>query len=750
MESQSASEYHHYIPRFILYRFAIDPPGRSHDKKQKQKLKRNAKVKAVDLTKNPSKILTAPVARIFGQQDMYKDHFKPTAQEMHVEKKLFEIERDVGVILAKICYAHEDGMNKISLLRCEKDLLCKFAFVSRYRGPIFFERFNHQTPEDYNSKDREPFLEYMKRKNFKRPLDVWFDNLTKIINIPMDASGKWVMDLARNIYPGDAIWISLIIWSMHLVFVSPSDPNEEFILTENAFGIHEGPTTYSIGPSTNKRITIANTEFHLLHVISPRLAMILRDNTLPEPSEDQNEELRAQKSEILAEQARRHFDPAHARSMLHNLPVARARCSNPSARNRVDALLEFPGDDASAADTFEFPYFRLASDHVQTINSVMLDQAHNISKLVFRSESALRKAVEFYLEYPTQANGGHSRKTISGRKDDPMLLLFQKLEKLVHSLGSDVEAKYYVDASSDDDEEVASMNERMTMKEAVFYVLKTAKPVEPDKFLAFAMQFMSEILSKSELKVLTVHMWDLESEGDGLYSFPQLIFASLQNAAPKCFNRDTKTLLDHNLVQWTFAWSLMIEYALRDLEQHLNQEDEEKPDLLTKIGYPMSKGSVQTLPHTQAAHTLRVQQVDHANTQHNQMQDKADRKEPKYASGFSKLGLRNAFEDIGRTLENEEARPSGPATTVETHPQRKDSAIHIKSRDTFFQTSEKMQTVDEKLTVDNSSSLPVERADDRISTTTTLNSHITTVTIVSIVVLAWLYFLLQLGTPPLT
>jgi hypothetical protein len=355
------------------------------------------------------------------------------------------LEQDASHIIARVVVAHARGEDDISLSRTDKDLLREFLFVMKYRSPIFFKRFNHETADEYDSSDRDTFLEYMNEKGFTRPIDVWFDSLKKVIDTPMDPGGKWIMQLCRTIYPPDALWLFMIFHSMYLAFVAPSNPEQEFILTENAFSIHEGPGSISIDRVTGKQTMKAYTEFHFLSILSPNLAMILRHNALPEPLEDANPVIRQQKIAVLADQARQHFDPRHATSLLLDLLIAKAR--NPLIV--VDNAWLVSGDGAiknpRPNDRFRFKFFRVKSKQTQMINTVMLDQGHHTSSIIFKSDTALRTALDFYLDFPTQTKGGHSIKTITDLPDDPMLLLFQKLENVAHSLGFRVKARYHVD-----------------------------------------------------------------------------------------------------------------------------------------------------------------------------------------------------------------------------------------------------------------------------------------------------------------
>ncbi|KAF2133901.1 hypothetical protein P153DRAFT_281296, partial [Dothidotthia symphoricarpi CBS 119687] len=440
-KQQPTTQYHHYIPQFLLSRFSHS--GILEENGDGRKRWPEKMLSAASLDEDSPKIVEVRVRKTFGEQDMYKDEFA-SKDQMRIEKALGRIEARAGQIIKKAVDAYENGHGTVVLLRLEKDILRKFQFVMKYRSPIFFKRFNHQTADGYNSNDRTPFLEYMKSKNFKRPLDVWFHDLMAIIDEPMDPAGNWITKLADRIFPGDALWIFTNVRLMHLAFVTPSNESEEFILTGNAFGIHEGPVSCSANRRTGELTITMYTEFHILNVISPKLMMLLRSNLMPEPFEDKDESVRKQREAELNFHAAMHLDPEHARSLLADLPVAKARNSYTVVKKGCILLAKGADGVPRARDTFTFSFFRLESRHAQMLNAVMLDQAHNTKLIVFNSKSALRKALEFYLSMPTQANGMFSMKTISELPDDPMLILFRKLEQVARLLGSDVKAKYHI------------------------------------------------------------------------------------------------------------------------------------------------------------------------------------------------------------------------------------------------------------------------------------------------------------------
>ncbi|XP_014551112.1 hypothetical protein COCVIDRAFT_43798, partial [Bipolaris victoriae FI3] len=443
----ASTQYQHYIPQFMLRRFAVveqtspSKVSKRNRKSEKQRRNYHATVKVLHLRRSPPEITDEFVRRTFGQQGMYNDGLKD-----RVEAKLGEIEREVARIIARVVDAQEAGKESIPLLRYEKDLLRKFQFVMKYRSPIFFHRFNHQTAEDYNSDDKEEFLEYMLANDFQSPLEVWLDNLTKMIDIPMDPDCHWIQELRGTIYPPDADWFISNFQSMYMAFVTPSDPQEEFILTQNAFSIHEGPVSYSVDRFTGEKKEKAYTEFHLLTIITPRLAIVFRSNYMPEPLEDLIPEVREWKTTVLAAIASIHTDPEHTTSLLEDLPIAKPRNSYTTVRNGLLELAEGADGEPKRNDKFDFIFFRLKSNHAQKINMVMLDQACHVDELVFKSKAALRLALEFYLEYPCLTRGLYSMKTVSDEPDDPRLRFLKHMEHVARTrLGSSTTAKYHVD-----------------------------------------------------------------------------------------------------------------------------------------------------------------------------------------------------------------------------------------------------------------------------------------------------------------
>lgn len=661
------TQYQHYVPQFMLRRFAATQPiglskvSASYRKSERQRRKNNASVKVLHLDRSPPEITNEFVRRTFGQQDMYNGGLGK-----RMEDKLGEIERKAARVIARVVDAHEAGKEGILLVRSEKDLLRKFQFVMKYRSPIFFRRFNHQTAEDYNSNDKEEFLEYMRAKDFQSPLEVWFDNLTKMIDIRMDPDCHWIEELRETIYPPDADWFVANIRSMYMAFVTPSDPQEEFILTENAFSIHEGPVSYSVDRFTGEEKQIAYTEFHLLTVISPRLAIVFRSNDMPEPLEDLLPGLRERKLGMLAAIALVHTDPEHATSLLEDLPIAKARNSYTTVRNGCLELAEGADGKPRMNDKFDFIFFRLESNHAQKINMVMLDQAYNIDELVFKSKAGLRKALEFYLEYPCLTRGLYSMKTVSDKPDDPRLRFLKKMEHVARMLGSSTTAKYHVDPLWED-------NETMPLEIAVAQVLATTTDTPEKDPIVLGTEILINTQKKMKTNITVKNGSDQFQ--DSLSVFPDAVYQCIQKTCRNNPGPRTNHLLKIDRRSLVLSWVRIFSVVIG------NSENGDVAATRKKLRQFVASMSATTPEESQRP----MEPASGPSVQ-------APKPQQDFSSGFSRQGLNRAFEDIGRHMERKETPSSAQSPADQSFSHLKADIVEGNEESNSAQRSEEMET----------------------------------------------------------
>src|SRR2546421_2028261 len=323
----TGSQYHHYIPRFILRNFAhpFNPPNvpRKRSAKRGKRIQKDGyhlgepMLHAIDLTGDTAEVIETPVSHTFGQVDMYRD-FENATNQHYIEEQLSRLESRASRIINKIRTAFEAGERDVWITRPDRDMLRKFLFIMKYRSSRQHKRFYHMRAQDYSEDDREKFLKFMREKGYQKPIDVWFDNIKAMLELKMDPKGEWMQELKERIYPDDAMMYIAHRQMMYLALCTPSNRDDEFLLTQNVYGIHEGPTSYWVNPHTGESAMKCYTEYHVFSVISPKLVIVLRSLFLPIPEEDSNEDTRHWREEMLLQNVIQHNDPQNAKSMLED------------------------------------------------------------------------------------------------------------------------------------------------------------------------------------------------------------------------------------------------------------------------------------------------------------------------------------------------------------------------------------------------------------------------------------------------
>ena len=386
----------------------------------------------------------ADVAHTFGFVDLYRDFDKSQPEQHSLEKRLSRLESEAGEIVARIKRLHESGKEEVQLSRSEKDLLRRFLFIMLYRNRSFGARFEKST-EDYDAPDREEMVAYIKAKGFARPRDVWFSNLRAFMDVNLNREWvEWARDLQNEAFPRDAMWFTKNIQSSFMVFCTPDDAANEFLLTQNAYSIFEGPNDAG-----------AWTDYHVFAPVSPRLMILTRSLLLPCGTVNDEDSRLAMLQHIQA----MHVNPSSAGSCLEDLPVAIAR--NNYSKVVGQRVVPLPTNISRDKHVFYFRFFPIEVKHVQTINTTMLEEALGTMAIVFHSRDALRLTLELYL-----ANDSPGFKTIfrhnmpdlgsafrefhalddllKTRSEDVRVPYLRLLERIARELGSTVSAQYVV------------------------------------------------------------------------------------------------------------------------------------------------------------------------------------------------------------------------------------------------------------------------------------------------------------------
>jgi hypothetical protein len=440
MAETSRTQYQHFVPQFLLRNFSHPYRPQKDDRKKLKRSKRKDEkriypgervVNTIDLSEDPPVLCEARVNRILGQMDMYRDTSKPSPEQQHIEQMFSKLEGQASIVFRKITKAFEQKEKGLWLTREERDLVRKFLFLLKYRGSTFHRRFYHDNTECYEADDRELLWEYIAEKGFKRPMDVWLHNLRTIMELRMDPEGEWIKDLPKRMFFDDAMWFIVHAQCMYMAICTPSNPSDEFILTDNSYNVFEGPNCFVTDKTTGKVEGGSHTPLHEFAPISPKLMIILRSCVLPVPEEDANPEIKEER-DLWHSMALDTVYNCKVKSLLSDLPITKARNNYSEIVNGRLQLNEDEDGKRRKDHKFCFKYFPIDPKHVHTINRVFLQNAYICSRVVFGTKDSLSRTLEAHLTAPSNI--------ITGSDADLQLKFMKKLAAVSKSLGSEEES----------------------------------------------------------------------------------------------------------------------------------------------------------------------------------------------------------------------------------------------------------------------------------------------------------------------
>ncbi|KAG5933217.1 hypothetical protein E4U60_004612 [Claviceps pazoutovae] len=412
MERHSAVPKQYFLPRFLLENYSHPfRPRRKEEAAHLASQNRNASprgigkkmrrgesvVNHVDMSTEVAFITEKPVEGVFSRCNMYQKAGISNKEQTRIEHKFNRLESDASAIFRRMLTALTANRRGLWLTREERNQVRKFLFVMKYRGPTSFGRYCHETMETYNAEDKEQLAMYMREKSFSRPIDVWMDNLEKLIDVKMDAEMDWIHQLPTRMYPTDAYWAITHCQSSYMTLCTPSARDAEFILSDNCYSIAEGPHEAPMDATSGKRAIQKWTSLHEFGPISPRLLIVLRSALFPCPQEDGADADVKKTRELLQSYQEAMLGPL-SETLLADLPVSKA--SNNYSEVVDNVLRAIPGAAGapSRGHSFFFQFFPLENAHVDRINGVFLGNASSCNSLVFHTETAFRRSLEWYMD----------------------------------------------------------------------------------------------------------------------------------------------------------------------------------------------------------------------------------------------------------------------------------------------------------------------------------------------------------------
>ncbi|KAK5102645.1 hypothetical protein LTS08_003445 [Lithohypha guttulata] len=383
------SQYQHYVPQLILRKFSdyVEPKNSAYATTKKKsdsarsRAKNKARVKVLTWNEDFStdRLEIRLCSKTFGVKNMYAPE---------IELAFSTLEQQVSKVIKAVEHDFVGNQTSTILSRSQKDLLRKFLFIMAYRNRTFSKRFDC-TMDEYSLNDREKLLQYVRSKGFSTLKEVWLSNIRAFIDVDMEKNG-WPDWLRQNAYPDDALWFCKNMTQFFLCFCTPELASEEFLLTQNAYGIFEGPNDH-----------LSWIDWHIFAPVNDRLVIVSRTNWLsniPDLPVNLTRAVAELQKKHIRSLTSRYKDPVGAHSWLEDLPVKRPTTSYPIVQPSSASMNISGRANFSPSDTFAFEFFQLPSTFVQRINTILLEEAITTDTIVYKTETGLRKALDFYLE----------------------------------------------------------------------------------------------------------------------------------------------------------------------------------------------------------------------------------------------------------------------------------------------------------------------------------------------------------------
>ncbi|KAL6914879.1 hypothetical protein FSST1_012639 [Fusarium sambucinum] len=365
---------------------------------------------------------------------MYTNWAPEAKVPRELETKFSQLEDKASHIIRHIIRSHQQGQNNAKLSRTQQTTLRKFLYLQKQRGSGFYKTYNCESIDDYDINDRALLKEFMDRKGIQRPIDVWLQALSSIIDLNMDVNGVWKKVLKSSIYPSISLHFEEHITEFWMSFCTLPDMDEEFILTDTAYSIYEGPTDDYQDAKTGEWLRMG-PRFHMFAPISPRLMIVLRSQHLPEPLGDSDPELKAHRA-MWRQLAVDSIYGAGKTSILEDLPVHKAL-------NNYSELVDGrwgrrAGWDQQLrqSDTFQFPFFTISTQHGRIINGLLLDHAFGGSTIIFNRKRPFLNLLEWFLTEPCNVG-----KRLGGENYEDQEKYIERLTEFVCAEGIQITVK---------------------------------------------------------------------------------------------------------------------------------------------------------------------------------------------------------------------------------------------------------------------------------------------------------------------
>ncbi|KAG2108945.1 uncharacterized protein F5147DRAFT_693427 [Suillus discolor] len=389
------AQYQHFIPRFILRRFQVGPV-KSKTERQKEFRRTGVDPEYVhyyDIATGSLDI--RPIGKVYGVPNIYQD-VRNTYDINKVEEKLADLERDAASIITDLHKALPQGT--FTLKRRSLEFLRKFLFIMHYRNASYSGTY-FQADHPDNASSRQWIESFMKAKSIHSAVGVWLHFLEYYLDsshsdIMQDAAKvveKYGEERLQNMLteshiPPDLEHFPAYTYHTHannyFFSIWEAAEGEEFILTQEAFGLWEG-------------LADGQPDLHRIFIVSPRIALILCNTVLrPEMTAIAFLMGVSLRSSLL------NVDPAPPTPIYASGPIARAD------RKSATSLARYRSSQTAANDSFVFKIAKLSRRQTSELNSVLLVNVKPTGSLTFLSRGSMLRTARAFRSFPANFIAG--------------------------------------------------------------------------------------------------------------------------------------------------------------------------------------------------------------------------------------------------------------------------------------------------------------------------------------------------------
>ncbi|KAG1789080.1 uncharacterized protein HD556DRAFT_1400521 [Suillus plorans] len=389
------TQYQHFIPRFILRRFQVGPV-KSKTERQQEFRRTGVDPEYVhyyDIATGSLDIRS--IGKVYGVPNIYQD-VRNTHDINKVEEKLAELERHAASIITDLHKALPQGT--FTLKRRSLELLRKFLFIMHYRN-VSCSDIYFQADHPNNASSRQWIESFMKAKGIDSAVGVWLHFLEYYLDsshsdIMRDAAKvvekygeEGLQDMiAESHIPPDLEHFPAYTYHVHASYyffsIWEAAEGEEFILTQNGFGLWEG-------------LADGYPDLHRIFIVSPRIALILCKNVLrPEMKAIAYITRVSLRSSLLD------VNPAPPTPIYASGPISRAD------RNSAISLARYRSSQTGANDSFVFKIAKLSRRQTLALNSVLLVNVKQTGSLTFLSRGSMLRTARAFRSFPANFLAG--------------------------------------------------------------------------------------------------------------------------------------------------------------------------------------------------------------------------------------------------------------------------------------------------------------------------------------------------------